>query len=376
MKVPALDLKEQYQLYKNEVLENFAKISENQAFIGGEFLEKFEKSLAEYSKTKYSIGCSSGSDAIILALLALGVKPGDEVITSPFTFFATAGAPTLIGAVVRFADIEEDTFNIDPLKLEKAINKKTKAIITVDLFGQCANMTAINEIAAKHHIPVIEDAAQSLGAEHKNKRVGELADITTTSFYPTKNLGAFGDAGAVLTNNADYFSRLIKLREHGASREKRYFHEMVGMNARLDAIQASVLFTKLRFLDGWIKSRRDHATQYNELISKKGLNEFIKTPVTASYTTRHVFNQYTIRTKNRDNLKNYLNENGIGSSVYYPLGLHIQQCFSNLGYKKGDFPITEKLCDEVLSLPMYPELKRVQIEHVVDTIETFFRRQS
>jgi dTDP-4-amino-4,6-dideoxygalactose transaminase len=373
MKVPAIDLKEQYKTYKDEVLENISKISENQAFIGGEFLEKFEQKLAAYSKCKFAIGCSSGSDAIILALLAIGIKPGDEIITTPFTFFATAGAPTLIGAVVKFVDIEEDTFNIDPDKLEKAISKKTKAIIAVDLFGQCADMTAINEIAKRHKLPVIEDSAQSLGAEHNGIRVGGLADITTTSFYPTKNIGAFGDAGALLTNNADYASAIIRLREHGASREKRYFHELVGMNARLDAIQAAVLNTKLGFLDNWIKKRQEHAALYNLLISKNGLGP-IKIPRIASYTSRHVFNQYTIRTGDRDNLKKFLQEKEIGSSVFYPLGLHMQKCFENLGYKEKDFPVTEKACREVLSLPMFPELKKEQIEYVVDTMAVFFRR--
>ncbi|MCX6113322.1 MAG: DegT/DnrJ/EryC1/StrS family aminotransferase [Proteobacteria bacterium] len=371
MKVPLLDLKAQYAPLKEEISKTVLEIMDSQYFIGGPYLKECEVAVSKYSRAKHCVGCSSGSDAIIISLLALGIKPGDEVIVPSFTFFATAGAVAIIGAKPVFVDVLEDTFNMDYRSVEKAITNKTKAIIAVDLYGQTADLDKIQAIAKKNKIGFIEDAAQSIGAEYKGKRVGEVAELTTISFYPAKNLGAFGDAGAVLTNDDRLKEKLVMLREHGSS--DRYYHKMVGMNARLDAIQAAIVLKKLKKLDDWTQGRQKNAKIYYDLFEEAGLGDLVITPKVADYSTRHIFNQFVIRTKKRDELKTYLQNKEIASAVFYPLGLHMQECFRFTGSKEGDLPVTEKLCHEVLALPIYPELTREQLGYVVDNIRDFYR---
>lgn len=371
MKVQLLDLKAQYAPFREEISKMVLEIMDSQYFIGGPYVKECEETVAKYSHTNNCVGCSSGSDAIIISLLALGIKPGDEVIVPSFTFFATAGAVAIIGAKPVFVDVHDDTFNIDHRCVEKAITPRTKAIIAVDLYGQTADLDKIKEIAKKHNIGFIEDAAQSIGAEYKGKRVGEIADLTTISFYPAKNLGAFGDAGAVLTNSDELKQKLVMLREHGSS--DRYFHKVVGMNARLDAIQAAIIVKKITKLDDWTNARQRNANIYFDAFKKAGLSDFVITPKVAEYTTRHIFNQFVIRVQKRDELKNYLQSKEIASAVFYPLGLHMQDCFKYTGSKEGDLPITEKLCKEVLALPIYPELTKEQLEYVVNSIRDFYR---
>ena len=371
MKVPLLDLKAQYAPLREELLKTVQEIMDSQYFIGGPYVKNCEQALAQYSRTKHAVGCSSGTDAIVLALLAMGIKPGDEVIVPSFTFFATAGAVSLIGAKPIFCDVREDTFNIDIKSVEKYITPKTKAVIAVDLYGQTADLEAVSGFCKKNKLGFIEDAAQSIGAEYKGKRVGEVADITTISFYPAKNLGAFGDAGGVLTNCDDYAQKLTMLREHGSS--DRYMHKLAGMNARLDAIQAGVILVKLKKLDEWTKGRQQKAAKYRELFKSAGLDDFVILPHVASYTTRHIYNQFIIKGRDRDKLKAYLQEKDVASAVFYPLGLHLQDCFKDAGYKQGDLAVTEKLCSQVLALPIYPELTDEQQSYVVDCIKGFYR---
>ena len=370
MKVPLLDLKAQYEPIKKEISELLLSIADSQNFIGGPDVRDCELALASYCRSKYAIGCSSGSDALVLSLLAIDIKPGDEVITTPFTFFATAGSVAILGAVPRFVDVLDDTFNIDPRGIEKVISKDTKAIIAVDLFGQTADLESIRTIADKNKIKFIEDSAQSIGAEYKGKRVGEVSDITTISFYPAKNIGAFGDAGAVLTNDEALREKITMLREHGSS--DRYFHKVVGINARLDTIQAAVILTKLKKLDGWTKMRQMNAQSYYSLFKEKNLEDFVILPKVADYTTKHTYNQFVIKVKDRDKLKEYLAKRDIATAVFYPLGLHMQECFSHLGYREGDFPAVERLCKEVLALPIYPELSGDQLQYVVECVAEFY----
>jgi dTDP-4-amino-4,6-dideoxygalactose transaminase len=372
MKVQLLDLKAQYAPLRDEISKTVLEIMDSQYFIGGPYVKECEESVAKYSRTKHCVGCASGSDAIIISLLALGVKPGDEVIVPSFTFFATAGAVAIIGARPVFVDVTEDTFNIDCASIEKAITPKTKAIIAVDLYGQTADLDKIKDIAKKHGVGFIEDAAQSIGAEYKGKRVGEVAQITTISFYPAKNLGAFGDAGAVLTNSDEIKEKLVMFREHGSS--DRYYHKVVGMNARLDAIQAAIVLKKLKKLDEWTAGRQRNAKIYYELFEKAGISDYVITPRAAQYTTRHIFNQFVIRCNRRDELKAHLQKCDVASAVFYPLGLHMQECFRDMGFKEGDLPVTERLCKEVLALPIYPELAKDQLEYVVDSVREFYRK--
>ncbi|HEY6597766.1 MAG TPA: DegT/DnrJ/EryC1/StrS family aminotransferase [Pseudomonadales bacterium] len=369
MRVPVLDLRAQYAALRHEIEPVVLATCASQGFVMGPEVEAFEREIAAAVRTPHAIACASGSDALILALRALGVGAGDEVVTTPFTFFASGGAVSLVGARPVFADIDAGTFNLDPECLERAIGPRTRAIIAVDLFGQCADLSAILEVASRRRIPVIEDAAQSLGAEHRGRRTGEWT-LATFSFYPAKNLGGFGDGGMIATPDAAQARVLRQLRVHGES--SRYVHERVGMNSRLDALQAAILRVKLRHLDDWIAARQRIAAEYTRRLSALGLEPRLVLPVTASHATRHVFNQYTVRARERDALREHLTAAGIGSMIYYPIPLHLQPCFRDLGGTAGDFPVAESAADEVLSLPIYPELQSDQIDLVVEAIGAFY----
>jgi dTDP-4-amino-4,6-dideoxygalactose transaminase len=370
MKVPLLDLKLQYQSIKPEIDRAVSAVIENQMFILGSEVEHLEKEIAAYSHCTYGIGVTSGTDALLLALMALEIKPGDEIITTPYTFFATAGVIHRLGARPVFVDILPDTYNINPELIEKAVTPKTKAVIPVHLYGQCADMDAILKIAKKFNLAVIEDAAQAIGAEYKGKRAGSMGTIGCFSFFPSKNLGAFGDGGMVVTNNAELAEKMTLLRVHGM--KPKYYHPMVGGNFRLDALQAAVLRVKLKYLDEWTKKRQENATVYSDYFTKSGLAKtHVKIP--AVKENRHIFNQYIISVKNRDSLLNHLKSSDIGCEVYYPVPLHLQKCFSYLNYKKGDFPISEEAADHTLALPVFPELIKAQLDFVAETISSCFQ---
>jgi len=369
--VPFLDLKRQYQDIEDDVDRAVERVMESQCFILGEEVENFENRIAKYCRAKNAIGVASGTDALLLSLRALKVGPGDRVITSPFTFFATAGAIHNVGATPVFADIELDTYNIDPEKIEGVLNKdssKIKAILPVHLYGQMADMRPILEMAQDYNLAVIEDAAQTMGADYSGKKAGTLGDVGCFSFFPSKNLGGAGDGGMVVTNDSELAEKIRNLRVHG-SRQK-YYHHVVGYNSRLDALQAAILNMKLDHLGEWSGRRRANAGFYNDELQLNGL----ETPSSAGNRT-HVYNQYTIRTDRRDGLVSFLNAEGIGTAVYYPLPLHLQPCFSYLGYKKGDFPNAEKASEEVLSLPIFPELTQEEKAYVVEKIGEFFNAQ-
>jgi dTDP-4-amino-4,6-dideoxygalactose transaminase len=338
-------------------------------FILGDNVKHLEKELAAYCGARYAIGVGNGSDALYLALLAAGVGPGDEVITTPFTFYATAGAIERVGAKPVFTDIEKDTFNIDPNLIEAKITGKTRAIIPVHLYGCPADMGPIVELAGKYQLKVIEDGAQSLGALYKGRKVGAIGDMGCLSFFPTKNLGAFGDGGAVLTSDPELAEKVRMLRVHGA--KTKYYHELPGCNSRLDELQAAILRVKMPYLEGWNRRRREIASRYRDKLSgleEKGMLMLPKTPDYAE----HVFHQYTIQLEDRDGLRDYLKQQGVGSTVYYPVPLHLQKVFQPLGYKEGDFPVAEAACRKVLSLPMFPELTDDEVEHVSKLIINYF----
>jgi len=362
MKVPLLDLKAQYATIRDKVRPVVDAVMDSQYFILGPEVGAFEKELAAYVGAKHAIGCASGTDAILLALMALGVEPGDEVVTTPFTFFATAGCISRVGARPVFVDIEPDTFNIAPALIGKAITKKTRAIIPVHLFGQCADMDRILEAAGG--IPVVEDAAQSLSAEYKGKRSGVLARVACFSFFPSKNLGAFGDGGAVTTNDSALAERIATLRVHGG--RQKYYHDEVGINSRLDALQAAVLRVKLPYLEAWSEQRGANARRYDEMLA----GAKVVTPVAKPYA-RHVFNQYTIRAASRSELQKHLSAREIGNAIYYPVPLHLQKCYASLGYKEGSLPEAERAAREVLSIPVYPELTDQMARHVAASIREF-----
>ncbi|MEJ2719077.1 MAG: DegT/DnrJ/EryC1/StrS family aminotransferase [Deltaproteobacteria bacterium] len=368
--VPLLDLKSQYQTIKNEVSQSIDRVVENQRFILGPEVEALEKEIAEYCGSKFAVGVSSGTDALLVSLMALGVSPGDEVITTPFTFFATVGAILRVGATPVFADIEPGTFNIDPTKVRHRITPKTKAIIPVHLFGQCADMDPITAIAQEKGIPIIEDAAQAIGARYKGRCAGNLGTLGCFSFFPSKNLGAFGDGGMVTTSDESLADRMRIVRNQGA--KPKYYHRMVGGNFRLDAIQAAILRVKLKHLDAWSEKRRANAAFYTRRLHEAGLSPAkVVTPTTVQQT--HVFNQYVIRAKERDGLKEFLKANGVGTEIYYPSPMHLQECLIDRGYKKGDFPVTEMACESALALPIYAELTQSQKEYVVSKIEEYYR---
>jgi dTDP-4-amino-4,6-dideoxygalactose transaminase len=371
MNIPLLDLKAQYQSMRSEILAAIEATCDDQGFILGPRVVALEQAVAKYVGSAHAVGVASGSDALLLALMALGVKAGDEVVTVPFTFFATAGAISRLGAKPVFIDVRPDTFNMDPALLERALTPKTKAVIPVHLFGQCADMEAINRIAAGRKIGVIEDACQAIGAARNRKRAGVLGTLACFSFFPSKNLGGFGDGGMVTTNDKALAESIAMLRVHGS--RVRYVHEAVGINSRLDALQAAVLLVKLKRLDEWAEGRRRNATQYERLFSEAKLLERVTLP-TVEASSFHVFNQFTIRVQKRDELRAYLKEKGVGTEVYYPLPMHLQNCYRDLGYQKGSFPESERAAEEVLSLPIYAELTEAQLQYVVQTIAEFYRK--
>ena len=366
MKVPLLDLKRQYASIKDEIDNAVHEVLERTQFILGDEVKEFESNIAKYCGSSYAVGVASGTDALLLALRACGVGPGDEVLIPDFTFFATAGVVSRLGATPVFVDIDKDTYNIDPSLIENKITKKTKAIIPVHLFGQCADMDPLLEICKKHKIKVVEDAAQAIGAEYKGRKAGTIGDFGCFSFFPSKNLGGAGDGGMVITDDQDLAETVRKLRVHGAS--QKYFHAMVGYNSRLDTLQAAILNVKLRYLHKWSGKRKERASFYDSAL--KDLD--IEIPRVESFN-RHIYHQYTIAVKKRDQLKEHLTKNQIGSSIYYPLPLHLQECYKSLGHKEGDFPISEKRAKEVISLPIFPEITQDEQEFVVKTIKEFYK---
>jgi dTDP-4-amino-4,6-dideoxygalactose transaminase len=373
MSVPLLDLKAQHATIRDEVVAAMMRVVDSQTFILGDAVVALEQSVATLSHTSHAIGCANGTDAILLAMRALDIGRGDEVITTPFTFFATAGTIHNVGATPVFADIEPDTFNIRPDAAAAVRSSQSRAVIPVDLFGQMAAMEKI--AAALPGLPVIEDAAQSIGARRKVNGVwtmaGEKATIGTFSFFPSKNLGGYGDGGMIVTQDAAIAERLKRLRVHGGA--KQYFHDEVGYNSRLDALQAAVLSAKLVHLEQWSAKRRENAAYYNAAFADLARDGRVVTPVVAP-ESESIFNQYTLRVRGgkRDTLQSFLKERGVGSSIYYPLPLHLQPCFEYLGYKAGQFPESERAAKEVLSLPIYPELTRAQLDEVVSGVQSFF----
>ena len=372
MKIPILDLSAQYQQLAPEIEAAVARVLGSQKFILGPEVRDFEQELAPYCQCAQAVGCASGSDALLLALMACDVGPGDEVVTTPFSFFATVGSIVRLGATPVFVDIDKSTFNIDPSRIEQAITERTKVIMPVHLFGQCAEMDRINELAARANIRVIEDAAQAIGAEYHGKRAGSLGAIGCFSFYPSKNLGGAGDGGMLTTNDPELADTLRTLRAHGA--RQKYFHDRVGINSRLDSLQAAILRVKFRYLDQWAQARRANARRYRELFRDKGLgsSDAIQLP-TESEGSLHVYNQFVIRARDRDKLKVWLAERGVGTEVYYPLPLHMQVCFKDLGRRSGDFPESERAAHEALAIPVYPELTANAQEYVVETMASFYR---
>jgi dTDP-4-amino-4,6-dideoxygalactose transaminase len=386
MKVPLLDLKPQYHSLKKELDEAILRVAESQYFILGPEVEKMEKEFCDYLKCKHAIGVSSGTDALLLALMAIDIKPGDEVIVPTYSFFATAGVVSRLNAVLVLTDIDPVTFNIDPEDVKKKITSKTRAIIPVHLYGQSADLEPIMMIAREKNIFVIEDAAQAIGTEYKDgKCVGTIGDIGCFSFFPSKNLGGYGDGGLVTTNNDELAYMLRIKRVHGG--EQKYYHKVIGGNFRIDALQAAVLRVKLPHLDKWSEKRRENAEYHNKLFKEAGLAEEpgktkfdeknkVLLPGAvfkniAGLKNYHIYNQYIIRVQNRDELKKFLTENEIGNEIYYPVPFHMQQCFANLNHKKGDFPEAEKASETSLAIPVYPELSKEQQEFVVQKIKEF-----
>ncbi|HID31409.1 MAG TPA: DegT/DnrJ/EryC1/StrS family aminotransferase [Desulfobacterales bacterium] len=368
-KVPLLDLKTQYQTIKDEVLTATRELFETQRFILGPQVEKLEEQIARYCHTEYAVGVSSGTDALLISLMAAGIGPGDEVITSPYTFFATVGAIVRVGATPVFVDIEEDTYNIDPRAISNKITKQTKAMIPVHLYGQCCDMEPILELAHAHGITVIEDAAQAIGAEFNGRRAGCMGDMGCFSFFPSKNLGAFGDGGMVTTSSDILHEKLKILRVHGS--HPKYYHKVVGGNFRLDALQAAVILVKLPHLERWTSARRVNARRYRELFSDHGLDGSIRLPV--EKTGRHIYNQFIIAVEGRrDELRKFLAEADIGTEVYYPVPMHLQPCFEHLDGKRGDFPRAEAAAEKTLALPIYAELTDEQQAYVVQKIRAFY----
>jgi dTDP-4-amino-4,6-dideoxygalactose transaminase len=369
MKVPLIDLVAQHRTIRDEVMEAVTRVFDRQQFIMGAVVEEFERQMADYCRVKHAIGCASGSDALLLALMALDVGAGDEVITTAYTFFATTSAITRLGARPVYIDISRDDFNLNVELLERAITPRTKAIMPIHLYGQCAKMDEIMEIAHRYNIPIVEDAAQAIGAELEGRRSGTLGAIGCFSFFPTKNLGAAGDGGLVVTNDDWLAARLRLLRNHGM--EPKYFHQVVGINSRLDALQAAVLGVKVRYLDRWIEARQANAARYDTLFAEAGIEEVVLPKVRPG--VRHIFHQYTIRCQDRDRLKDHLQAAGVGTEIYYPVPLHLQECFAFLGHQDGDLPETERAARESLSLPIYPELSAEQQAYVVEQVSRFYR---
>ena len=388
MKVPLLDLKLQYLSHKKELDEALIRVAESQYFILGKEVEKLESSLKEYLGCKYAIGVSSGTDALLLALMALNIQPGDEVIVPTFSFFATAGVVSRLNAVPVFADVDPVTFNLDPNEIEKLITPKTKAIIPVHLYGQSAAMDEIMAIAKKHNLKVVEDGAQAIGVQYKDgKKVGTIGDIGCYSFFPSKNLGCFGDGGLVVTDDDELGEMLKIMRVHGG--KPKYYHKVIGGNFRIDEIQAAVLNVKLPFLDAWSEKRRENAKLYTQFFINAGLAEeegklvfdeknkvllpkaVYKNDDVKNY---HIYNQYIIRVEKRDELRKYLGEKEIGTEIYYPVPFHRQECFANLNCNDADFPVSNKAASDTIALPIFPELTEEQLKFVVESIAEFLER--
>lgn len=364
--VPLLDLKAQYAALRDEIHAAMDRVIESQYFILGPEVEALEREVAAYSHCQYGIGVSSGTDALLVALMAIDLQPGDEVITTPYTFFATAGSIARLGGRPVFVDIDPLTYNIDPAGIEAAITPRTKAIMPVHLFGQMADMDPIMAIAERHNLYVIEDAAQAIGAEYKGRRAGSIGHLGCFSFFPSKNLGGFGDGGMVTTNDPDLADKVKLLRSHGA--RPKYYHKVVGGNFRLDALQAAVLRVKLNYLDEWTAARQRNAERYRQLFAAAGVD--IGLPYNAGYG-RHIYNQFVIRSERRDALMAHLKAHQIGTEIYYPVPMHLQECFADLGYQAGDFPASERAAAETLAIPVYPELEESAQRAVVEIIQRF-----
>jgi dTDP-4-amino-4,6-dideoxygalactose transaminase len=379
LKVPLLDLKRQYETIRDEITEVTEEVFRSQQFILGPKVDELEKSIARYCQCSFGVGVSSGTDALLISLMAASIGTGDIVMTSPFTFFATAGAIVRSGASPLFVDIDEHTYNIDPSRLEAALSllnvdrrTRLRAIIPVHLFGQCADMEPILEVAERNDLLVIEDAAQAIGSEYQFKdgsvkRAGSMGEYGCFSFFPSKNLGAFGDGGMVTTNSEGVYDRLRIMRVHGSM--PKYYHKVVGGNFRLDALQAAVLIVKLRHLDDWTRKRIENARLYRRLFKEEGLDGFV---LPLEIEKRHIYNQFVIRVEaGRDELRQFLSEKGVGTEVYYPVPLHVQECFGYLGYKPGDFPVSEEAAAKTLALPIYPELREDEIGYIIEVIKEF-----
>jgi dTDP-4-amino-4,6-dideoxygalactose transaminase len=374
MQVPLLDLKAQHQAIKTEVEAAVREVIESQHFILGPKVEECESAIARYCECSHAIGVSSGSDALLACLMVENIGPGDEVITTTYTFFATAGAIARVGATPVFVDIDPMTYNLDTTQIASRVTKRTRAIIPVHLYGQMADMAAVMQIADQHGLVVIEDAAQAIGAKHQGKQAGSIGHYGCYSFFPSKNLGAAGDAGMVVTNDAQRAEKLRILRGHGS--KPKYHHKVIGGNFRLDAIQAAIVSVKLPHLDNWTAKRQRNAKRYDQLFTEAGLASapYGSSPVTLPTVAmdRHIFNQYVIRVSDRDQLQSALKDRGVGTEVYYPIPMHLQECFAYLGSGTCAFPESERAAKETLALPIYPELTDVQAEYVVETVREFF----
>ena len=392
MKVAQLDLVNQYLSIKEEINSVITAVLESGIVINGDNVKKIGNSLAAYSGTKYGIGVANGSDAIFIALKALGISPGDAVISLPFTFFATAGSIVRAGATPIFVDIDSQTYNLDPIKLQEFINtncnfnskanqlidrqtgKSIKAIIPVHLYGQMCKMDEIIKIAHKYNLKIVEDCAQSIGSEYKGKKSGSFGDLGIFSFFPAKNLATYGDGGMIVTSSEEYAEYCRIFRSHGS--KPKYYHRFVGINSRLDELHAAILNVKFKYLDKWLEDRFQVALRYQKLFEQYNLLDKIRLPLNNIYNLKnhkeHTFHQYVIFVKKRDSLQKYLKENEIGTNIYYPLCLHLQECFKYLGYKEGGFPIAEEASKHVLAIPMYPELTKDKQEYVVSKINKFY----
>ena len=371
MNVPLLDIKQQNEALRSEIEAALGRVLETNAFILGDEVKALETEIAEYCQTKFAIGCASGSDALLLGLMALDVKEGDEVITTPYSFFATVSAITRLGATPVFVDIDPLTYNLDISQIKAKITDRTKAVQPVHLYGQCADMDDLRQICTKYGIGIVEDAAQAIGAEDAGRRAGAMSEIGCFSFYPSKNLGGMGDGGMLTTNDEALANKLVALRNHGA--EVRYYHKWVGINSRLDGFQGTILRVKLKYLDDWTNKRQSNADRYRQLFTDAGLTEQITLPFERE-NVRHIYNQYVIRVPNKRNeLREFLTDSGIGTDIYYPVSLHLQECFEYLGYKENDFPESEKASRETLALPIFPEMTDEQQNYVVKKIGEFFK---
>jgi len=370
MNVPLLDLAEQNAVLRPGIEAALGRVLDTNGFILGPEVKALEVDLAKYCGTKYAIGCASGSDALLLALMAVGVEAGDEVITTPYSFFATVSAITRLGAAPIFVDIDPHTYNLDVCQIEAKITTRTKAVQPVHLYGQCTDMIALRAISGKHGVALVEDAAQAIGSDENGIRAGAMSEIGCFSFYPSKNLGGMGDGGFMTTSDDEIARKLFALRVHGS--EERYYHKWIGLNSRLDGFQGAVLRVKLPYLDGWSDKRKANADRYRELFAVGGLTEQVVLPFERE-NVRHIYNQFVIRVPGRrDELRQFLTERKIGTDIYYPVPLHMQECFAYLGYRKGDFPESEKAALETLALPIFPELKPDQQEYVASQIAEFF----